>query len=190
MFEILFYILIFSLLVIIAILFVFLFLWILFNIINKVPFVPVPNYVLPEIEKVIKAKDGGVVYDLGCGDGKVLFYLSQKNPKAEYIGIENNIFLVLLSRLKARFNKIKTGNKVEILNSSFFSENLSKATHIFVYLFPEVMDELLPKLEKELLPGTILVSATFQFSKKKETNCVTVVGGKNRLVRNLYIYKF
>jgi len=53
----------------------------------KVPFVSVPLSTLKDIEKALDLKEGSIVYDLGCGDGRVLFYLYKNNPKLKYISI-------------------------------------------------------------------------------------------------------
>ena len=128
-------------------------LWAIGNFRNRVPFVATSHAVLKSIEKALEIKDDSIVYDLGCGDARILLYLSKFNPKAKYIGIENNPFPLLLARFGSFLNNKKTGNKVEIINGNFFKQNLSKATHIFTYLSPSLMDDLLPKFDSELKPG-------------------------------------
>ncbi|MFA6251311.1 MAG: hypothetical protein WC603_01660 [Candidatus Paceibacterota bacterium] len=171
----------------IVVLFVF---WSIGNFRNKVPFVTASNAVLKDIAKALMITDDSVVYDLGCGDGRVLVYLSRLNPKAKYIGIENNILPLLLSRIESFWSNKKTGNKIEIINGDFFKQDLSKATHIFTYLYPNIMDELLSKFEKELKPGTKLVSLSFKFSGKNYSNEVDLMRSKYKLGRKLYVYQF
>lgn len=165
-------------------------LWSIGNFQNKVPFVATSNSVLKDIEKALEIKDDSVVYDLGCGDGRILLYLSHFNSKAKYIGIENSLFPIILSRVGSCFNNKKTGNKVEIINNNFFKQDLSNATHVFTYLYPNIMDELLPKFEKEFKPGTRLVSLSFKFASKMPINEVDLKRSKYKLGRKLYIYQF
>src|SRR3989339_1582916 len=73
-------------------------LWSIGNFKNKVPFVAASSYVLEDIAKALEVKDDSVVYDLGCGDGRILIYLSKLNSKANYIGVENSAFPILLAR--------------------------------------------------------------------------------------------
>lgn len=175
------------LLLIIIVLFIF---WAIGNFKNKAPFVTSSSAVLKDINQAMGVKDDSVVYDLGCGDGRVLFYLSRVNSKAKYIGIENGVFPFLLSKIENYYNKKKTNNDVEILRKDFFKKDLSNATHIFTYLYPNVMDDLLPKFDKELKPGTKLVSLSFKFTNKRPTEEVDLKRSKYKLGRKLYIYEF
>ena len=86
----------------------------------KVPFVPVPNSILKDIHKALGVTEKSVVYDLGCGEGRVLFYISRLVPKARYIGIENSPFPLILARSSAWWHKKTTGTQIEIINQDFF----------------------------------------------------------------------
>jgi hypothetical protein len=189
MLLILFYILEWlSILVLLAVL-VLLFLWMWNLIKEKVPFFPVPYSTLKDIYKELHIKNDSVMYDLGCGDGRVLFYVSNFAPKAKYIGIENSQFPYMLSILRAWWER-RIGREVEIRHQDFFQADLSDATHIFTYLYPNVMDDLLPKLDKELSHGTRLVSMTFKFTQKQPIKEVDLNRSKYKLARKLYIYEF
>lgn len=156
----------------------------------KVPFVPVSSSVLPDIYKALEIKEGSVVYDLGCGEGRVLFYCSRLVPKATYIGIENSPFPLLLARFRGWWHTKMTGTKIEIINKDFFQQDLSNATHIFTYLYPNVMDDLLPKFDRELKPGTRLVSVSFKFTQKQPTLLIDLKRSKYKLARHIYVYEF
>lgn len=157
---------------------------------SKVPFIPVPNSILKDIRKALDVKENSVVYDLGCGEGRVLFYISRLIPKAQYIGIENSIFPLILARTRAWWHRKTTKTQIQILNQDFFNHDLSNATHIFTYLYPDVMDDLLPKLEKELKGGTKLVSVTFKFTIKQPVAEIDLGRGKYQLARKMYVYEF
>ena len=165
-------------------------LWSIGNFKNKVPFVAASNAVLKDIAKALAIKDDSVVYDLGCGDGRILIYLSQLNSKAKYIGVENSIFPILLAKFGSYFSKKKTGNRVEVINKDFFKQDLSNATHVFTYLYPGIMDELLPKFEKEFKPGTKLVSLSFKFANKLPVEEIDLNRSKYKLGRKIYVYNF
>lgn len=157
---------------------------------SKVPFIPVPNSILKDIYKELKVKEGSVVYDLGCGEGRVLFYISRLIPKAKYIGIENSTFPLILARLRAWWHRKTTGTEIEIINEDFFNRDLSDATHVFTYLYPNVMDDLLPKFDKELKSGTRLVSVTFKFTTKQPIAEIDLDRNKYQLARKIYVYEF
>ncbi len=165
-------------------------LWSIGNFKNKVPFVTASGAVLKDIANSLDVKEGSVVYDLGCGDGRILFYLSKLTPRALYIGIENNRLPIILARIESFYNNKKTGNKVEIINQDFFKTDLSNATHIFTYLYPQIMEDLLPKFEKEFKPGTKLVSLSFKFREKKPIQEIDLNRSKYKLGRKIYVYQF
>lgn len=180
---------VFLMIILIIILFLF-FLWSIWNLKNKVPFVTASSAVLKDVAKAMEIKDDSIVYDVGSGDGKILFYLSRLNKNAKYIGIENNPFPLFLAKIRAFFNFRKTGNKVEIISNDFFKQDLSNATHIFTYLYPNIMDDLLPKFKDELKPGTRLVSLSFRFTTKMPTSEIDLKRSKYKLGRKLYVYEF
>lgn len=167
-----------------------LFLWVWSNIRAKVPFVSIPNSVLKDIEKALALKEGSIVYDLGCGDARVLFYLAKNNPKLKYIGIENSPFPFVIAKVLSFWNKKVNNINVEIINKDFFDIDLSNATHIFTYLYPNIMDDLLPKFDKELKSGTRVVSASFHFTTKREISLIDLKRGKYQLGKLLYVYEF
>ncbi|MES2930523.1 MAG: methyltransferase domain-containing protein [Patescibacteria group bacterium] len=166
------------------------FIWMITSFRAKVPFVPVPTSILPAIEEALGVKEGSVLYDLGCGDGRILFFIALSAPNARYVGIENSPFPLILARVRAWWHrKFHTGD-IAILNQDFFTRDLSDATHIFTYLYPNVMDDLLPKLDRELKPGTRLVSATFAFTQKRPSREIDLHRSKYKLARKLYVYEF
>lgn len=190
MLYILFYIAqIFSLIILLVTSFLFT-LWAVGNFRGKVPFVTASSKVLKDIGKALDVRDDSVVYDLGCGDGRVLFHLSQLNPKAKYIGIENRTFPLILAKVGSFLNNKKTGNKVEIISGDFFKKDLSNTTHVFTYLYPNIMDELLPKFESEFSSGTKLVSLSFKFANKNPIAEIDLKRNKYKLGRKLYVYQF
>lgn len=170
--------------------FVLLVIWMVSGYRSKVPFVPVPNSILKDIYKALDVKEGSVVYDLGCGEGRVLFYISRLIPNAKYIGIENSTFPLILARLRAWWHQKTTKTEIQIINQDFFQHNLSDATHVFTYLYPNVMDDLLPKFDKELKKGTKLVSVTFKFTTKQPVREIDLGRSKYKLARKIYIYEF
>jgi precorrin-6B methylase 2 len=165
--------------------------WMYSAITTKVPFISVPFSILPDIEKALDIQTDSVVYDLGCGDARVLRYLAKKNPNATFIGIENGVFPYYVAKTISWWNKkMGHGDNVQILREDFFKHDLSKATHIFVYLYPQIMDDILGKLEKELPPGARLVSATFKFTQKAAVAEIDLLRKKRQLARHLIAYEF
>jgi cyclopropane fatty-acyl-phospholipid synthase-like methyltransferase len=190
MLHILFLILVWFALMVLSAFLVLVLVWIWTGLRARVPYVPVPSKTLNEIQKALGVTDSSVLYDLGCGDGKVLFHVARSVPRAKYVGIENNIFPIILANIKAWWHKWHRGTDVKIVSKDFFKEDFSDATHIFTYLYPVVMDDLLPKFDTMLKPGTRLVSASFKFTQKQPIQEIDLGRGKYSLARKLYVYEF
>jgi hypothetical protein len=149
------------------------------------PFVPVPSESLSEIARLIKVTNNSVVYDLGSGDGKILRTLYEEYKVGKFVGIERGFFPYTLSRISHR--KIKN---ISFQRKDFFATDLSSATMIVTYLFPKLMDALLPKLEKQLKPGTCLYSIDFQFKEKLPVEKISLLNIRGARGRTVYVYEF
>src|SRR3989344_5469556 len=138
---------------------------------TNVPYVPIPGYVVEEIKKTIPLKKGDVLYDLGSGDGRIVHKMAASYPEAQTIGVEKAPLPYLLSRLRSLFHPLPN---TKTLFKSFAHVPLDDATHIYIYLFPEVVQKLLVRFEKELKPGTKVVSCDFPFKTKEPASKILV----------------
>lgn len=152
-----------------------------------VPFVPVPMAVLESIFSELNPSSTSVVYDLGCGDGRILGYLKSREPNLSCVGIEYDAFAYMLACAKQRKN---ISSRFQIVCKDFYKVDISPATHVVTYLSSKVMNALLPKLERELAPGTILLSIDFAFSHKKPERVISLHRDNERLAKSLLVYKF
>ncbi|MDB4984399.1 MAG: putative methyltransferase [Patescibacteria group bacterium] len=164
--------------------------WIVFSLLRSTlfghaPFIPVMDHAIDPILSELDLGQDSLFIEIGCGNGKVLVAATQKFPQTKMIGIEHDLVPYFI----ARFNTRKLPN-VSIVRQNFFSYDFSKATHLFAYLLPGVMDDLGGKLDRELQPGTILVSCDFKISRKQPLRIVTVSAKKSDLAKNLFIYKW
>ena len=112
-----------------------------------------------------------VVYDLGCGDGRLLFAALEKGA-GRCVGIDIDPEKIREAKELAGENKVE--ERVAFIEGDFLEQDFSDATVIFCYLFPEAMNALRPKFEKELRPGTRIISEVFSVLKWKETETKTV----------------
>lgn len=149
-----------------------------------VPYVPIPKEAFLKLNDALSLKHDSTVYDLGSGDGRVLYALA-KNSKARFVGIEKAPFPYLASLVRGG---IAGKKNVEIIYGDIHTTNLTEATHIYTYLLSDIMDKLLPKFEKELASGTRVVSCDFQFTKRAPSASIPIQGGARSHV--LYIYDF
>ena len=151
---------------------------------TQVPFIPVRRGVIGNIIDSLDLDTNSVLYDLGSGDGRILFFANKKYG-IKCVGIESAILPFVISKIRSLFY-----SGVKIINKDFFKQDISPATHVFVFLYPKIMDKLLPKFEKELKKGTILVSCDFQFSHKVPFKVIEIPKSGKKLCRKLYIYQF
>ncbi|EKE28953.1 MAG: hypothetical protein ACD_2C00262G0006 [uncultured bacterium (gcode 4)] len=123
------------------------------------PWVPTRYSDIERIGKLTGLKEDDVVYDLGSGDGKVIFWLS-KMSNCKFIWIESFIFLYLYSILK-KYLYFKDKN-IDFRIGNIFNSDLSDATVIYVFWFPEKMGKLTKKLLKECKKWTRVISYSFE----------------------------
>ncbi|MCK4520306.1 class I SAM-dependent methyltransferase [Candidatus Parcubacteria bacterium] len=124
------------------------------------PFMPSPTEKVKRMLELASPRSGEILYDLGSGNGKILFE-AVKQYKVRAIGVEINPVLVWLSRRKIK--KLGLEDKIKIYQGNFFKKNLSDADIILTYLWQPTMGPLEKKLLSELKPGTRLVSLAFTF---------------------------
>lgn len=154
----------------------------LFHLKHMVPFVPTPAGVIDTMIAEADLKPGMLALDLGAGDGRVLRRAMLKVPGVRAIGYEGAFGVWLL----AKFLNATSSAKPDMRMQNFFEQDLSEADIVFTYLSIDIMQRLLPKLQKELKPGTKVISNTFSFKKKEPLKKVFVKmpfwGGTNVLV--------
>lgn len=132
-----------------------------FSVISFAPWVPTRARDLYRIFKLAALKDGQIFYDLGCGDGKVIFYAA-KNFKVKAIGLEISLPMYLLCQIK-RIILNKRNIKFKLKN--LFKENLSKADVVYFFGLPDTINnKLILKLKKELKPGCKIISYSFKIN--------------------------
>ena len=124
-------------------------------------FVPTPQEVVDAMLKLAKVTKNDVIYDLGSGDGRIPI-TAAKTYGARGVGID-----IDPQRIKEATENLKTagvGDRVKFLNQDLFTTDISEATVVTLYLLPSLNVKLIPKLNKELKPGTRVVSHAFDMS--------------------------
>ncbi len=151
------------------------------------PFVPVRPEILDTVVKTLALTPSSLLYDLGCGDARVVCAAQRHTPQAKCVGVEINLFPYTLACLRKRILGREYQNLL-LSRTDFFSVPLTSATHIFLYLTTSVLDNLYPKFVQELRPGTRVITCDFQFSQKQPLEVIDLP--KNRLNSKLYVYEF
>jgi SAM-dependent methyltransferase len=120
-------------------------------------YVPTPQPVVEAMLQMAHVTDKDVVYDLGCGDGRIPITAAQKYG-ARGIGIDIDPARIAEANENAKAAGV-TG-KVTFLTQDLFTTDISDATVVTLYLLPSLNERLIPKL-KALKPGTRIVSHAF-----------------------------
>jgi predicted RNA methylase len=136
-------------------------------------YVPTPPEVVEAMLKVANVKAGDVVYDLGCGDGRIVVTAAQKYG-ARGIGID--IDPQRIKEANENVQKAGVGDRVKIMQADLFEVPISEATVVTLYLLPSLNVKLMPKLMKELKPGTRIVSHAFDMGDWKPEQTINVDG--------------
>lgn len=130
----------------------------------EVPYVPTNNDAVTAMLKLADVKKSDIVYDLGCGDGRIVI-AAAKTYGARGVGID-----IDPQRIKeANQNAKKAGveNLVRFEENDLFKADFHEATVVTLFLLPQVNLRLRPKLLSELKPGTRIVSNTFDMGDWK-----------------------
>jgi predicted RNA methylase len=115
-----------------------------------------------------------VLYDLGSGDGRIPITAAQKFGIARGVGIDINPDRI--NEAEANLKQAGVGDRVRFVNADLFETNFSDATVVTLYLLPALNLKLLPKLLKDLKPGTRIVSHAFDMGSWKPEQALNVNG--------------
>jgi len=123
------------------------------------PFVASPLPVVRHMLKLVTLRPGETFYDLGSGDGRTVIMAAQEFG-ARAVGVE--LREDLAKKALATIHEFGIQDRVTIVQSDMFKINLSPANVVFLYLTTSANDKVKPKLEKELKPGTRIVSHDYE----------------------------
>ena len=129
-----------------------------------VPYVPTTDQAVAEMLKLAAVKKGDIVYDLGCGDGRIVI-AAARDFGARGVGIDINP--VRIKEAKENAAKAKVESLVRFEENDLFEADFHEATVVTLFLLPTVNLKLRPRLLEQLRPGTRVVSNTFDMGDWK-----------------------
>ncbi len=147
------------------------------------PWVPTRDELLPYIMNLAKVGSGDVLYDLGCGDGRVVIEAALRGAKGVCVELNKE----LISRAEERARKLGVIDKVSFINEDFFNVSLTDATVIYMYLLTSVNKMLRPKLSREARIGTRIITLDFEIPGWRPVHVVRVSLGYREATLYLYI---
>lgn len=129
-----------------------------------VPYVPTTEKAVQAMLKLADVKKTDVLYDLGCGDGRIVI-AAAKNFGTRGVGIDINPERIREAKENAK--KAGVENLVRFEENDLFEADIHEATVVSLFLLPNINLKLRPKLLKDLKPGTRVVSNTFDMGDWK-----------------------
>lgn len=134
---------------------------------------PTPPNVVTDMVRLAQVRRGDVVFDLGCGDGRVVI-AAVKVKGARGICVDIDPQRIRESRDNAAAAGVQ--EHIRFLQQDLFATDIREATVVMLFLSPEVNLKLRPKLWRELRPGTRVISYVHDMSGWKPERIVTVQG--------------
>jgi SAM-dependent methyltransferase len=140
---------------------------------KDVPYLPTPDDVVTRMLELAEVKSGDVVYDLGCGDGRIVI-AAVKRPGVRGVCVDIDPARIRESRA----NALKAGvvKKIKFIEGDLFEVPIADATVVTMYLLPAVNLRLRPRLLNELRPGTRVVSHAFDMGDWEPEQTVLETG--------------
>jgi SAM-dependent methyltransferase len=139
----------------------------------EVPFVATRIEVVDEMLRLADVGPDDVVYDLGCGDGRIVLRAAATRG-ARGLGVDVDGLLVAGAREAAA--RAGLSGRTEFREQDLFGVDLGEATVVTLYLSRRTNAELRPKLLRELRPGARIVSHRFDLGDWRPDRTVTVMG--------------
>ena len=128
------------------------------------PWVPTRRKQVDSLLALAEVTSEDIVYDLGCGDGRILFAAARKYG-ARAVGIEIEPFKYLWCQLLISLLGLR--KQVTVRLGNLFDADIRDATVVVVYLLKETNQRLSTKLKRELTPGTRVISNIFTFPEQE-----------------------
>jgi SAM-dependent methyltransferase len=136
-----------------------------------VPYVPTTEAAVQAMLKLAGVKKSDIVYDLGCGDGRIVI-AAAKTYGARGVGIDINP--VRIGEAKENAKAAGVEKLVRFEENDLFEADIREATVVTLFLLPQINLKLRPKLLRDLKPGTRIVSNTFDMDDWKAEKEATV----------------
>lgn len=129
---------------------------------SDAPYVPTKMKKINKVLKTAGVKKGKKFYELGSGDGRVVYEVAKLG--ADAVGIEQSLLRVWYSKFKARHFNLPNA---KFIHGNIFNKNYSDANIIYIYLLSKGVKKLEEKLPKELKKKSIIITQTYHFQKLK-----------------------
>lgn len=148
------------------------------------PYVTSPQPIVVRMLEIARLKSGETLYDLGCGDGRILT-TAARDFGARAVGVE--LSPALVRRARQAMESLGLQDHVRVIEGDLMQVDLSGADVVALYLLTEANEQLRPKLERELKPGARVVSLEFRIKGWKPSRVEKVEA--HRHPYTIYLYE-
>ncbi len=145
----------------------------------RILYVPSEQVVVDKMLEMAKVKKDDVVFDLGCGDGRIVVSAAKKYG-AKGVGVDidpdrvqDSLKTMRRAKVGSDLVDIRQGDALKV-------KDLEKATVIMLYMLPEFMEKLEPQMKKRLKPGTRIVAHDYPFPNMEPDQVVEFDTGGSR----------
>ncbi len=149
-----------------------------------VVYVGSPHDVVAKMLDLVQLKKDDVVYDLGCGDGRIVVAAAKKYG-CRAVGFDLNPVRVEEARVNARKNGVE--DLVRIERKDIFEVDLRPASVITLYLLPELNERLIPQLQK-LKPGSRIVAHDYAIEPCPADKTITMMSKQDAVEHYIYLW--
>ena len=153
------------------------------DLILDVPYVPTAQAVVDEMLRMADVEKDDLLYDLGCGDGRIVITAAQRYG-CRGVGVDLNP--VRIKESKENAIKAEVKNLVNFYERDLFKTDFHEATVLSLYLLSSVNLKLRPKILSELKPGTRVVSHNYGMSEWQPDKSANVV--VNEIIHTVYFW--
>lgn len=147
---------------------------------NKLaPYVASPVRVMDRMLELANMKPGETLYDLGCGDGRILIAAVEKY-KVKAVGVE--ISPKLVAKARAAIEKAGVQDRARVIQGDVLNIDPDGADVVYLYLSTRLNEQLRPRLEAHLRPGARVVSHDYPVPGWKPTKVEETEGSQRHMI--------
>jgi methylase of polypeptide subunit release factors len=149
-----------------------------------VPYVQTPPEVVEAMVDLADLQPNELVYDLGCGDGRLVIAAMKRDKSLRGVGID--IDPERIAEAKQAAEQAGVSEQIRFVRNDLFREDFRSADVILMFLMTSVNEQLLPQL-KRLKPGSRIVSHAFRIPGIRATKTITVPTAHLEHTVHLYV---
>lgn len=152
------------------------------------PYIKNDEIVIYESLKLSELEESDTFVDLGSGDGQTLLYAVNYFNVKKAVGYEISFWPYVVSKFKSFFNR--NSDRITINNESLFNANLTSYDKVYLYLLPDLLQKLKPKIikAKEIKPDLKICCPVFEIKGLNPIKTSRLYHAKFKRDVNIYVY--